>query len=137
MRPILSIIFISILTLFSCMKSGKSSSKDTTKTTVEVDKKKIDHYTCPKGHKGSDKEGVCPDCKSIYVHNQAFHGKQLLTLPTVNSNVDVDKTKPEPAQNAYGDYHYICSNGHNGGSGTSGNCTVCSTKLTHNQAYHR
>ena len=135
MRPILSIIFISILTLFSCVKSGKPSSNEATKTTVKTDKKKVDHYTCPKGHKGSDKQGVCPDCSSLYVHNQAFHGKQTLTFPPVVS--DADKNKPTPAQNAYGDYHYICSNGHDGGSRTSGNCTVCSTKLTHNQAYHR
>ena len=118
------------------MKSGKSSSKETTKTTVKTDQKKIDHYTCPKGHKGSDKEGVCPDCSSPYVHNQAFHGKQILTFPPVVS--DTDKNKPAPAQNAYGDYHYICSNGHiEGNSGASGNCPVCSTKLTHNQSYHR
>ncbi len=135
MRPILFIIFISILILFSCVKSGKSSSKEINKTTVKTDKKKIEHYTCPNGHKGSDKKGVCPDCSSLYVHNQAFHGKQILTFPPVVS--DADKNKPAPAQNAYGDYHYICLNGHEGGSGTSGNCANCSTKLTHNQAYHK
>ena len=80
MRTILPIIFISILTLFSCVKTGKPSKKETTETTVETDKKKIDHYTCPKGHKGSDKQGVCPVCKSLYEHNQAFHGKQILTF---------------------------------------------------------
>jgi len=135
MRTILTIIFISILTFFSCMKSGNSSSKETTETTVNRDKKKIDHFTCPNGHKGSDKEGTCPECSSAYLHNQAFHGKQTLTFPPVVS--EADKNKPVPVQNAYGDYHYICSNGHEGGSGTSGNCAVCSTKLIHNQAYHR
>ena len=136
MRPILPIIFISILTLFSCVESGKSSKKGTTKSTVKTDKKKIDHYTCPQGHKGSDKKGVCPDCSSLYVPNQAFHGKQVITFPPVVS--DADKNKPSPPKNVYGDYHYICSNGHKeGGSGISENCAVCSAKLTHNQAYHR
>ncbi len=136
MRTILPIIFISLLTLFSCIKTGKTSKEETTKATVETDKKKIDHYTCPKGHKGSDKQGVCPVCKSLYEHNQAFHGKPILTLPPVVS--DADKNKPAPAQNAYGDYHYICLSGHNeGGSGTSGNCAICGNQLTHNQAYHR
>ena len=36
-------------------------------------KPKVDHYTCSNGHKGSDKQGVCPECNKAYVHNQAFH----------------------------------------------------------------
>lgn len=136
MRTILPIVFMSVLILFSCIKTGKTINEGTTKATVETDKKMIDHYTCPKGHKGSDKQGVCPVCSSLYEHNQAFHGKQILTLPPVGS--DADNNTPAPAQNAYGDYHYICSSGHiKGGSGSSGNCAVCGTQLTHNQAYHR
>lgn len=33
--------------------------------------------------------------------------------------------------------HYTCPNGHTaGGSSAAGNCSVCNTELTHNQAFH-
>ena len=45
-------------------------------------------------------------------------------------------TAPEPAQNAAGVWHYICSNGCAGGAGVAGNCTVCGSPLAHNAVYH-
>lgn len=39
------------------------------------------------------------------------------------------------AQNAAGEWHYTCPNGHPG-SGTAGNCASCGTALVHNQAFH-
>ncbi len=43
---------------------------------------------------------------------------------------------PEPPQNAAGVWHYTCSKGCAGGSGTAGNCAVCGGPLAHNSAYH-
>lgn len=141
MRIIMPLILISTLTLFSCVETGKPVKKVVTETSTKTDKKIVYHYTCPKGHKGSDKSGVCAECGSIFAHNQDFHGKQVLTLPAVvndaNKNSTPANNTPPPAQNAYGDYHYICPNGHIVGSGKADNCSACGTKLAHNQAYHR
>lgn len=42
----------------------------------------------------------------------------------------------EPAQNADGVWHYICSKGCKGGAGSAVPCGVCGETLKHNQAYH-
>ena len=128
------------LLISSCVERGKPIEKK--QTTQHNDQKKIakvEHYICQNGHKGSDKQGICPECNVAYTHNQAWHG---LSIPQnslkdpfqENSNSNAANN---PAQNAYGDYHYTCPNGHAGGSGTAGNCASCGTKLAHNQLYHR
>lgn len=44
---------------------------------------------------------------------------------------------PEPPQNAKGVWHYICPDGHGGGSGKAEPCKSCQKLLVHNQAYHQ
>ena len=131
---------VCILSMSSCVERGKPIEKEATTTLNKENKTaKIEHYICKNGHKGSDKQGICPECNTAYTHNQAFHG---LTIPQ-NSLKDPfqennsSNAASAPAQNAYGDYHYTCPNGHAGGSGTAGTCPSCSAKLAHNQLYHR
>ncbi len=136
-----SYIVIAIL-LFSCIERGKPQAKEDSKQTSETSNKPtLEHYTCPNGHKGSDKQGVCGECNAAFVHNQAFHGTNLnVPKPALQdpfSNAPASQSAPSPAQNAYGDYHYNCPNGHPGGSGSAGTCTSCDAKLVHNQLYHK
>ena len=42
----------------------------------------------------------------------------------------------EPAQNANGVWHYVCTKRCAGGSATAGNCKTCGTPLIHNGLYH-
>jgi len=55
--------------------------------------------------------------------------------PATNTNMPTAAT-PEPPQNAAGVWHYTCSKGCAGGSGTAGNCAICGGPLSHNSAYH-
>ena len=126
--------------LVSCVERGKPIDKtENTEQNKQNKVAKLEHYICQNGHKGSDKQGICPECNVAYTHNQAFHG---LSIPQ-NSLKDPfqenasSNSVNNPAQNAYGDFHYTCPNGHTGGSGTAGNCASCGTKLAHNQLYHR
>lgn len=43
---------------------------------------------------------------------------------------------PEPPQNAAGVWHYTCSNGCSGGSGSATACATCGSTLVHNTIYH-
>ncbi len=94
----------------------------------------VKHYVCADNCVGSggDVQGNCPVCGKAYVHNQAFHNQP--TNPS-NTNLANPATNTVPAQNASGEYHYTCSDGH-AGSGTQGNCSVCGKALVHNTAYH-
>jgi len=134
------LLLISFIT-FSCVERGKPLKKEEATSTTTAKKKNIDHYTCPNGHKGSDKQGKCTECSTVLVHNQAFHGNNLAipkaTLDDPFANSSAAQNAPSPAQNAYGVYHYTCPNGHPGGSGSAENCTACDAKLVHNQAYHQ
>lgn len=58
----------------------------------------------------------------------------IVSDPTTTAMPDAPTT--EPAQNAAGVWHYTCSKGCAGGSGTAGNCAVCGGPLAHNSAYH-
>lgn len=91
------------------------------------------HYICPNSCEGSGgaMDGNCPVCGTAYVHNQAYHN-QTATNPAQTT----PPTQSTPATNAAGQYHYTCSNGCAGGSGTQGNCSVCGNALVHNTAYH-
>tara|TARA_R110001583_G_scaffold412_2_gene3830 strand:+ start:74199 stop:74618 length:420 start_codon:yes stop_codon:yes gene_type:complete len=91
---------------------------------------------------GSDVAGNCPTCNTPYTHNQAFHNNEFLKngplkVPKIdlNSNPKTNASK-SPAQNAFGVYHYICTNGCYGGAGSASKCTTCGLDLVHNQAYH-
>lgn len=99
------------------------------------------HYTCSNGCAGgSGTAGACATCGAQLAHNQAYHdGPASSTTPTTNTQTTITpptQTTPSPAQNAAGVYHYTCSNGCAGGSGTAGTCASCGGQLAHNQAYH-
>ncbi len=110
----------------------------------------VQHYICPNECEGSggDSQGNCPVCGTEYVHNQEFHnqGNQNQNQQSQNQmNVeggdqlqDLQKQQQAstPAQNEDGEYHYICSAGCSGGSGSQGTCSECGAELTHNTAYH-
>jgi len=143
MKRIVFVTIASILCFIACVERGKPIEKEETVASTKSDKKKVDHYTCPKGHKGADKKGTCSECSSVLVHNAAFHGNSLtIPTPTLKDPFSAGSTAPgnnktSPAQNAYGDFHYTCPNGHSGGAGSATNCTTCDTKLVHNQLYHK
>ena len=116
------------------------------------------HYKCPKnceGGIGSDK-GPCPVCGAEMTHNQAFHAQTAVTpgaTPATPIKIDpinaegsntisstpttAASTTPPSAQNAKGEYHFICSKGCPGGAGAQANCAKCGNPLTHNQAFHQ
>jgi len=89
----------------------------------------VQHYICPNNCEGSGgaAQGTCPVCGTAYIHNQAFHNQ-----PAANAQ----QATPPAATNAAGQFHYICSNGCAGGSGTQGNCATCGNALVHNTAFH-
>lgn len=100
------------------------------------------HYTCPNGCEGGAGTAAnCAKCGGPLAHNQAYHGNQPTPTTTITGTPDGGLTPPtptpEPAQNAAGVWHYTCSNGCEGGSGTAGTCSKCGGTLAHNQAYHQ
>jgi hypothetical protein len=94
----------------------------------------VKHYICPNNCAGSggDVAGTCPVCGTEYLHNQEWHN-QAVTQTTQPAN---PTGAPEPAQNAAGVWHYICSNGCAGGAGSAIACAQCGNMLVHNTAYH-
>lgn len=114
----------------------------------------VQHYICPKNcaGSGSSQQGACPVCGSQYVHNAAYHTQttNTTTNPTTapspiitnppatmqTQDVQAPQTQ-EPAQNAAGVWHYVCSKGCAGGSGERGFCSKCNAGLVHNAAYHQ
>jgi len=124
----------------------------------------VKHYTCPNNCEGSggDAAGTCPVCSTAYTHNAAYHNAPAVggnnpsinspqvttSSPSVSSSVlSTDEglnptvnipppSTPEPAQNAAGVWHYICSSGCAGGGGSATACGSCGTTLAHNTAYH-
>ncbi len=98
----------------------------------------VDHYTCPNGHPGAASGGNCSVCGVALEHNQAYHNNQPATTPNISTTPTTPNpttTAASPAQNAAGEYHYTCPNGHPGAA-SGGNCSVCGSALAHNQAYH-
>ncbi len=93
------------------------------------------HYVCPKGDPGGAGSAIlCPTCNAQLVHNPAFHNNDAAQQNPV-TNMTTPPAPANAAQNAAGEYHYACPNGH-AGSGTAGNCATCGAQLAHNQAYH-
>lgn len=95
------------------------------------------HYVCAKGCQGGvgDAPGNCPVCSNKLSHNQAFHSQNTPTPNQPQSQFNPQR-KPEPAQNARGEWHYICTKGCAGGAGKPVACNNCGEKLVHNQKYH-
>ena len=133
-----------VLIIFVISASCKEEKPKTTTTKKELSSN-IQHYYCADKceNSGGDVAGNCPVCKKPYTHNVAFHDKDLLkngplNVPQTNQNqTQPDNTSKSPAQNAYGDFHYICNNGCIGGSGSASKCNTCGETLAHNTLYHK
>lgn len=104
----------------------------------------VQHYICPNNCEGSGgpAQGTCPVCGTEYQHNAAYHQQNNNATPTPTpGNADLTQPQitqePSPAQNAAGEYHYVCSAGCEGGAGVKGNCAKCGAALSHNAAYHQ
>ncbi|GAA4269408.1 hypothetical protein [Hyunsoonleella aestuarii] len=153
---ILAVLFLSsVISFYSCNDSSKSKTKSTieqteTENTVSTPNAaaqnntstqttqsatgQVFHYTCVKGCSGGADSAInCTTCGTLLVHNAAFHNKPNSTPPagpflTPQTN---------SSSNAAGVFHYTCSNGCAGGSGSAGNCSTCGNALAHNAAYHQ
>ena len=136
---------VSLFILFICIsckeKKSEPVKQDTSTTTAAV----VKHYICSNNceNSGGDAAGVCSTCDTPYTHNQAFHNKDFLQGGPLNvpkfdasKNASSNPASSSPAQNKYGAFHYTCSKGCNGGSGSATQCATCGSKLAHNQAYH-
>jgi len=99
----------------------------------------VQHFTCPNKCKGSGGpvEGKCPVCGTDYVHNDAFHKGTSLPEPAMKIDPVTKMAVPThtEAQNARGEYHFTCPNGHPG-AGVAGACAKCGKALEHNAAFH-
>lgn len=119
-----------------------STQTPSNNTTTASTNSNVPHYKCPNDCEGSGGAGAgtCPVCGTAYVHNQAFHNQpsqQTNPIQLENPTPPAGITPPStPAQNTAGVYHYICSNGCEGGAASAGTCATCGSALTHNQAYH-
>ncbi|NNF01489.1 MAG: hypothetical protein HKN22_02295 [Bacteroidia bacterium] len=103
------------------------------------------HYICSANCATgkSNTAGPCPECGKMMAHNTAFHNQAQNNATQNNTpNIEVPQSNQqqippaEPAQNAAGVWHYICSNGCAGGAGSAVACPSCGTTLIHNTAYH-
>ncbi|RMG87651.1 MAG: hypothetical protein D6714_01920 [Bacteroidetes bacterium] len=94
----------------------------------------VAHYECPNKCEGGvgANAGNCPVCGTAMAHNQAFHNQPAATTPATPNTAQ----PAAAAQNAAGEYHYICSKGCAGGAAAAGNCATCGSPLAHNQAFH-
>ena len=119
----------------------------------------VQHYICPNNcaNSGGPQAGNCSVCGTPYVHNAAFHNQPGATTnpsqvppspiftnpqpitPSQTPEIQQVQTPPtqEPAQNAAGVWHYVCSKGCEGGSGARGFCAKCGAGLDHNPRYHQ
>jgi len=122
----------------------------------------VHHYICSDFCEGSGSEtpGTCPVCSKSLAHNQAWHnqgdqqqspqiqqqqspGQTAPSSPLFRDGQQSQQVQPnqpmmtEPAQNAAGVWHYICSAGCSGGAGSPGSCAQCGAALSHNAAYHQ
>ncbi len=97
----------------------------------------VKHYICPNACAGSggDEAGTCSICGSAFQHNDAYHNTPTTTAPPMTTTTGANTT-PEPPQNDAGIWHYTCSNGCEGGSGSATACAHCGSTLAHNSAYH-
>jgi len=107
----------------------------------------VPHYICPDNCVGGGgaAAGNCPVCGVALVHNQAFHDQQPSPISQPSAGgvpvtpppaATTSPVTPEPPQNAAGVWHYTCSAGCAGGSGSAVACASCGATLVHNTAYH-
>jgi hypothetical protein len=150
------ILTIACFSLFSCgnKNSGSAAENDTVQS-GEVHSEGNDvegtwapagedgilyHYVCPDRCIGGvlDYEGVCPICGKKLQHNTAFHFNN--NNPSETPAADMQKaprnTVLDPVQSPNGFWHFICPDGHDGGSGVEGKCATCGAELVHNPIYH-
>ncbi len=130
----------------------ESVGETTPSNVATITNSNVKHYTCPNNCLGSggDGAGKCPVCGTDYVHNGAYHnqgaqGQQVTPLDSGSNTVTLDpnsagQTPPAqnttPAQNAVGEWHYVCSKACGGGGSGAGSCPKCGSELTHNATYH-
>jgi hypothetical protein len=138
--------FLLLLIFVISISCKEKKQKDKINTTIN-NKVAVKHYICLNEceNSGSDNQGVCPTCNTPYTHNVAFHNDDLLkngplkvptNTATPTQNNTITPPAPSAAQNAAGVYHYTCTNGCPGGSGSVENCKSCGNPLEHNQAFH-
>lgn len=150
----LQLIFsLFILTAIACAdKPDRPDSVNTTITPTSVNPpaapaaeppqnaEGVWHYTCSNGCAGgAGSQGNCAQCGSPLQHNQGYHASANAANPAIQTNTTQVTPPPstsEPAQNAAGVWHYTCSNGCAGGSGSASACASCGSPLAHNAAYH-
>lgn len=150
------LLLISVITFYGCKDKTKAPKEDSSTTlevkdsTNQVNKATpapkepaqnalgVWHYTCQMGCPGgAGKAEKCNTCGNILVHNTTYHSNTSNTSDApFASPAATPPASKEPAQNAAGVWHYTCSNGCAGGSGSAGNCTTCNGALVHNAAYH-
>ncbi|MFN7116279.1 MAG: hypothetical protein ACK4TA_05730 [Saprospiraceae bacterium] len=159
MNPNITLLICVVALLFvACQSDKKPDQTQQPNTPMPVQTAAVQHFVCPNNCPGSGgpESGTCPSCGMQYRHNEAFHNQpgaatsntQLAPSPILTNpqqvtpqqtpqvqTVQTPQTQ-EPAQNAAGVWHYICSKGCEGGSGTRGMCAKCGAGLDHNQAYH-
>jgi len=156
---ILTVAFTAFL-FTACSNDGSSKKADGDASTTAPELNNtvatgaVMHYICPNSCAGSggDAAGTCPVCGTEYAHNDAFHNQPAtppgaapgaapaagpLSNPASPVITPPAPTATEPAQNAAGVFHYTCSKGCAGGSGTAGTCSKCGGELAHNAAYHQ
>lgn len=137
------VLLVAMLVMLACSNNESNTGTTTTtpvtpavplqNTTAAAG---VDHYTCPNGHAGAAAAGNCATCGVALEHNQAYHNNQPETTPNIQTTPTTpNTTAATPAQNAAGEYHYTCPNGH-AGAAAAGSCAVCGSALAHNQAYH-
>ncbi|MBK8845961.1 MAG: hypothetical protein IPO27_05035 [Bacteroidetes bacterium] len=117
-------------------------------TNLVAGKERGSHFTCPKYCTGSGAEtnGICPVCKSAYVHNENSdgHRAELARVAAANDPSILrmqfkDTVYSMPKGNEYEKKaHYICEKSCKGsGNEFMGNCSVCNAAYKHNDnSYH-
>lgn len=143
-KTFLALLFMGLFFFSSCKDKPKPPAEKATVpkpvfTEPAQNASGIWHYICSnRCAGGSGAAGNCATCGAALVHNGLYHADSNSTqAPAPTSGVPYAKPPTTaPATNAAGVYHYICSNGCAGGSGTAGNCSTCGNALAHNAAYH-
>ena len=102
------------------------------------------HYKCPNNDGGiGTGPGKCSVCGTDMEHNLAYHQNGVGEDDDKSTGLGSSMTstqqaaQPTTPQNVHGDWHFICSKGCEGGSGTGGKCPKCGAPLKHNSVYHQ
>ncbi len=152
------LLFTSVISFYACNDNGDATKQDARESLEGSDSPNqpnaetpnpatpepaqnadgVWHYTCEKGCPGgAGSAGTCATCGGPLAHNPAYHANANNTSATTSETPAATPPTAEPAQNADGVWHYTCSKGCPGGSGSAGTCATCGGTLTHNAAYHQ